>query len=95
MCALLVYCSKMVAMCCSSSFVQCELNPRIPYTQFSSIIKKQKQVRQSITETLATGAVLLYAYRWPIKFSVWPAKSEVLFSALYRARKKGAWGWYL
>ena len=23
---------------------QCELNPRIPYTEFSTIIKKQKQV---------------------------------------------------
>ena len=25
-------------------YFQCELNPRIPYTHFSSIIKKQKQV---------------------------------------------------
>ncbi len=30
---------------------QCELNPRIPYTEFSGIIKKQTQVRWKDTHT--------------------------------------------
>ena len=35
---------------------QCELNPRIPYTQFSTIIKKQKEVAGA---TLTSCAVLM------------------------------------
>jgi len=29
---------------------QCELNPRVPYTQFSIIIKKQKEVIRQLIE---------------------------------------------
>ena len=49
---------------------QCELNPRIPYTQFSTIIKKQKEVHSdvmicvyAVSATTALCNGLSYAFR--------------------------------
>lgn len=36
----------------------CELNPRIPYTEFSVIIKKQKEVKNDFPQKIYTNQVL-------------------------------------
>lgn len=44
--------------------MECELNPRIPYTELSHIIKRQKEVRVHIFTMLLERKTLYWFVQW-------------------------------